>query len=76
MRIECGFTELGLTSHAGLPALTQVLKAARLGAAFVPLLKTIPEADIFTVATPLLAPASSTKAGTAIDFAPPAAWLA
>jgi hypothetical protein len=29
MRIEYGVTDLVLTSHAGLPALAQLLKAAR-----------------------------------------------
>lgn len=55
MEIEYGFTNLLLTSHAGLPAFAQVLKAARLRAAFGPSLKTIPDADIFTTATALLA---------------------
>jgi hypothetical protein len=55
MRIEDGFTDLVLTSHAGLPAFAQLLKAARLRAAFGPWLKTIPDADIFTTATTLLA---------------------
>jgi hypothetical protein len=55
MRIEDGFTDLVLTSHAGLPAFAQVLKAARLWAVFGSLLNTIPDADIFTTATTLLA---------------------
>jgi hypothetical protein len=55
MRIEYGFTDLLLTSHAGLPAFTEVLKGARLRAAFGPSLKTIPDTDIFTTATALLA---------------------
>jgi hypothetical protein len=55
MEIEYGFTNLLLTSHAGLPALAQVLKSARLRAAFGPTLKAIPDADIFTTATALLA---------------------
>jgi hypothetical protein len=55
MRIEYGFTDLVLTSPAGLPAFRQVLKAAQLRAAFGPSLKTLPEADIFTTATALLA---------------------
>ena len=55
MRIEYGFTDLLLTSHAGLPAFAQVLQAARLRAACGPSLKTIPDADIFTTATALLA---------------------
>jgi hypothetical protein len=55
MRIEDGFTDLVLTSHAGLPAFAQLLKAAWLRAAFGPWLKTIPDADIVTTATALLA---------------------
>jgi hypothetical protein len=55
MRIEDGFTDLVLTSHGGLPAFAQVLKAARLRAAFGPSLKTIPGADVLTTATALLA---------------------
>jgi hypothetical protein len=55
MRIEDGFTDLVLTSHAGLTAFAQVLKAARLRAVFGPSLKTIPDADVLTTATALLA---------------------
>ncbi|MBI4081855.1 MAG: hypothetical protein HY423_04520 [Candidatus Lambdaproteobacteria bacterium] len=31
MRIEYGYTDLVLTSHAGLPAFAEVLQAGRLG---------------------------------------------
>jgi hypothetical protein len=55
MRIEYGFTDLVLTSHAGLPAFAQLLKAARLPAGFGPWLKTITDADVLTTATALLA---------------------
>lgn len=55
MRIEYGFTDLVLTSHAGLAALAQLLSAARLPALFGPSLKTIPDAAIFTTQIALLA---------------------
>jgi hypothetical protein len=55
MRIEYEFTDLVLTSHAGLVALAQLLKAARLPALFGPSLKTIPDASIFTTQIALLA---------------------
>jgi len=55
MRIDYGFTDLVLTSHAGLAALAQVLKAARLGALFGPSLKTIPDAAVFATQIALLA---------------------
>jgi len=55
MRIEYGFTDLALTSHAGLAPLAQLLKAARLPALFGPSLKTIPDAAIFTTQIALLA---------------------
>jgi hypothetical protein len=47
MRIENEFTDLVLTSHAGLAALAQLLKAARLPALFGPNLKSVPEAANF-----------------------------
>jgi hypothetical protein len=55
MRIEYGLTDLVLTSHAGLAALAQLLKAARLPALFGPSLKTLPDAAIFTTQIALLA---------------------
>lgn len=55
MEFEYGFTNRLLTSHAGLPALAQVSRSARSRAAFGPSLKTIPDADIFTTTTALLA---------------------
>jgi hypothetical protein len=55
MRIEYEFTDLVLTSHAGLVALAQLLKAARLPALFGPSLKTIPDASIFTTQIAMLA---------------------
>ena len=56
MRLEYGFTDLFLTSHAGLPAFTYLLKAARLPALFGPSLKTIPDTAIYTprIALPAL----------------------
>ena len=54
MRIEYGFKGLLLTSHAGLPSLAQVLKAARLRTALGPSLRTVPHADVFIAATALL----------------------
>mgnify|MGYP002641210668 CR=1 FL=1 len=54
MRLEYGFTDLLLTSHAGLPAFSQLLKAARLPALFGPSLKTIPDNAIFTTQIALL----------------------
>lgn len=55
MRIEYGFTDLVLTSHAGLPAFAHFLKSARLPALFGPSLKTIPAAAIVTTEIALLA---------------------
>ena len=55
MRLEYGFTELLLTSHAGLPAFSYLLKAARLPALFGPSVKTIPDHSIYTTQIALLA---------------------
>ena len=55
MRLEYGFTELLLTSHAGLPAFSSLLKAARLPALFGPSVKTIPDHSIYTTQIALLA---------------------
>ena len=55
MELGYGFTDLLLTSHAGLPAFTQLLKSARLRAAFGPSVKSIPQADICTTQIALLA---------------------
>ncbi len=55
MRLEYGFTELLLTSHAGLPAFADLLKAARLPSLFGPSAKTIPETAIYTTQIALLA---------------------
>jgi hypothetical protein len=54
MRIEHRFTDLVLTSHAGLAALAHVLKAARLPALFGASLKTIPDTTVFTTQIALL----------------------
>lgn len=42
-----GFTDLLLTSHAGLPAFSHLLKSARLPAVFGLSLKAIPDSAIF-----------------------------
>ena len=55
MRLEYGFTDLLLTSHAGLPAFSYLLKAARLPALFGPSAKTIPDHSIYTTQIALLA---------------------
>lgn len=55
MRLEYGFTDLLLTSHAGLPAFAHLLKAARLSGLFGPSLKTIPDCALFTTQIALLA---------------------
>lgn len=55
MELEYGFTDLLLTSHAGLPAFSHLLKAARLPALFGPSLKTIPDSAIYTTQVALLA---------------------
>lgn len=55
MRIEYGWTDLSLTSHAGLPAVADLLGAARLGQLFGPSAKQIPDAAIFTTQIALLA---------------------
>ncbi len=55
MRLEYGFTDLLLTSHAGLPAFAHLLKAARLPALFGSSLKTIPDSAIFSTQIALLA---------------------
>lgn len=55
MRLEYGFTDLVLTSHAGLPAFADLLKAARLPGLFGASVKTIPDAAIFTTEIALLA---------------------
>ncbi len=55
MRLEYGFTDLLLTSHAGLPAFSYLLQAARLPALFDPSLKTIPDTAIYTTRIALLA---------------------
>ncbi|MCH9046519.1 MAG: IS1380 family transposase [SAR324 cluster bacterium] len=55
MRLEYGFSDLLLTSHAGLPAFSHLLKAARLPALFGPSLKTIPDTAIYTTQIALLA---------------------
>ena len=55
MRLKYGFTELLLTSHAGLPAFSYLLKAARLPALFGPSVKTIPDHSIYTTQIALLA---------------------
>jgi hypothetical protein len=55
MDLGYGFTDLLLTSHAGLPAFSHLLKSARLPAAFGPSLKAIPDSAIFTTQIALLA---------------------
>lgn len=55
MQIEYGWTDLSLTSHAGLPAVADLLGAARLGQLFGPSAKQIPDAAIFTTQIALLA---------------------
>ena len=55
MELEYGFTDLLLTSHAGLPAFSHLLKAARLPALFGPSRKTIPDSAIYTTHIALLA---------------------
>jgi len=55
MDLQFGYTNLQLTSHAGLPALAHILKAARLPALFGPSLKTIPDSTIYTTQIALLA---------------------
>jgi hypothetical protein len=55
MELGYGFTDLLLTSHAGLPAFSHLLKSARLRAAFGPSVKTIPDSAIFTTQIALLA---------------------
>ena len=55
MELRFGYTNLQLTSHAGLPALAHILKAARLPALFGASLKTIPDLAIFTTQIALLA---------------------
>jgi len=55
MRLEYGFTDLLLTSHAGLPAFSHLLHAARLPALFGLSLKTIPDTAIYTTQIALLA---------------------
>lgn len=55
MELQYGFTDLLLTSHAGLPAFSHLLKAARLAALFGPSLKTIPDSAIYTTQIALLA---------------------
>ncbi|MFQ5616879.1 MAG: IS1380 family transposase [Anaerolineales bacterium] len=55
MRLDYGFTDLVLTSHAGLAALSGLLRSARLPALFGPSAKTIPDAAIFTTQIALLA---------------------
>ena len=55
MELGYGFSDLLLTSHAGLPAFSHLLKAARLPAAFGPSLKAIPDSSIFTTQIALLA---------------------
>lgn len=55
MEFGYGFTDLILTSHAGLPAFSHLLKAARLRAAFGPSVKAIPDSAIFTTQIALLA---------------------
>jgi len=55
MDLQYGFTGLLLTSHAGLPAFSHLLKAARLAALFGPSLKTIPDSAIYTTQIVLLA---------------------
>ncbi len=54
MRLAYGFTDLILTSHAGLSALANLLKAARLPGLFGPSLKTIPDTAIYTTQIALL----------------------
>ena len=55
MELGYGFTDLLLTSHAGLPAFSHLLKSARLRAAFGPSVKAIPDSAIFTTQIALLA---------------------
>lgn len=55
MRIEYGLTDLELTSHAGLPAVSDLLRSAGLGQLFGPSAKTIPDQALFTTQIALLA---------------------
>jgi len=55
MELQFGYTNLQLTSHAGLPALAHILKAARLPTLFGPSLKAIPDSAIYTTQIALLA---------------------